>query len=62
MKDKCISFPNREVKVREFYGYNDHYYVTIYDNRNGSYIGELTDCRVSDNNLIDRVKQLLGIS
>lgn len=45
--EKFIIINDVEYKCVFFYGYNDHYYATIYDNSNGGYIGQLEDTKSS---------------
>ena len=51
-----------EYKCVFFYGYNNHYYVTVYNNEDGSYIGQLvdTDKKISDSELVLKISTLIG--
>lgn len=59
MNEKIIKIKDQEYKCVFQYGYNDHYYCTIYLNENGKYLGELTDIKSHDSDLISRIKQFI---
>lgn len=42
-----------------YYGYNSHYYVTVYNDDNGSYIGQLVDCQLRDSNFKNRLQNFV---
>ena len=56
--EKVLKIGNFTIKCREYYGYNDHYYVTLFDDTNNQceYLTQLTDCHIRDNNFESRVK------
>lgn len=45
--EKFIKVDDVEYKCVFFYGYNDKYYATIYDNNDGRYVGQLENVRTT---------------
>ena len=56
-KEKVLKVKNFAILCREYYGYNDHDYVTLFDDTENQcrYLSQLTDCRIDDSNLKSRV-------
>ena len=59
---KVVKVNDLKIECIERYGYNDHYYVTLYDDTEGNcdYLGQLEDCRLSHKNLEKRVKDYVN--
>lgn len=47
------------IKCIGYYGYNNHYYVTLYNDDSGAYMGQLVDAKISDSNLEAKIEKLV---
>lgn len=58
MDERVIKIQSISYKCRFYYGYNSHYYCTIFRNDDGMYLGELVDVESCDSNdkIIYRIK------
>ena len=53
--DKIFTIDGVRYKCTFMYGYNDHYYGTVYNDETGRYIGQLVDIRKCDSEVEERV-------
>lgn len=56
--EQNLTYNDVVYKLRFYYGYNSHYYLTIFNNTNGEYLGEIQDIRETDD-WKSRVKQFI---
>lgn len=57
--EKKIKVCSVNVKCLGYYGYNNHYYVTLFNDDSGDYLGELVDCKITDSNFTVKVENFL---
>lgn len=58
--ERLIVIDGIEYRCVFFYGYDSHYYTTVYENSNGKYVGELVDVMKTcgDRDLSNRIRNL----
>lgn len=50
---------NVNYKATFYYGYNSHYYATIYNNDNGTYMGQIDDIQQHEQNTMNRLTEFV---
>lgn len=53
--EKKFKIDGINIKCVGYYGYNNHYYVTMYNDDSGEYLGQLTDAKLSESNIEKRI-------
>lgn len=53
--EKNFKIDGINIKCVGYYGYNNHYYVTMYNDDSGEYLGQLTDAKLSESNIEKRI-------
>lgn len=57
--DKFFIVDGVRYKCTFMYGYNGHYYGTVYNDESGRYIGQLVDIRIDDSDAEERVTEFI---
>lgn len=57
--DKFFTVDGVRYKCTFMYGYNSHYYGTVYNDESGRYIGQLVDIKIDDYNVEKRVTEFI---
>lgn len=58
--EKKVKVNGMNVKCLGYYGYNNHYYVTLFNDDSGQYLGELVDCQLHDSNFQKRLETFVN--
>lgn len=62
MSEKIFNISGVNYKCIFMYGYNDHYYATVYNDDEGRYIGQIVDIESCDKNVERRLINFLKTS
>lgn len=57
--EKLFTVDGVRYKCTFMYGYNSHYYGTVYNDETGRYIGQLTDIRIHDDDVEKRIIEFI---
>lgn len=57
--EKFFNINGVEYKAVFMYGYNGHYYCTVYNNESGRYLGQIVDIRKSDYDVEKRIAKFV---
>lgn len=57
--EKLFTIDGIEYKCVFMYGYNSHSYATVYNNKNGQYLGQIVDINKNDSNVGERLNDFL---
>lgn len=57
-----VNKKNINTKCKSASGYDSHYYMIVYDNDNGRYIGEMQDVYFEDSNFKTKLKKFLKLN
>lgn len=58
--EKILTINGIPYKCTFFTGYNSHYYCTVYDDRDGRYLGQIADIKYYDSNIKSRVSSFVN--